>query len=123
MAHTANGRVPNPTSINYTHPHTKPTAPPSNIHASKKGFTSLTISWDALNVFTKNGDVKGYKIYYRGPGLAGTKSAIVLGKANCQYTITGLRQNSTYQFILQVINDIGPGPYSIFIPISTLPLR
>lgn len=40
---------------------TEPTAPPSNILASKKGVTSLTISWNALNVFTKNGDVKGYK--------------------------------------------------------------
>lgn len=40
---------------------TGPGAAPSNIYASTKGITSLTISWDALNVFTKNGDVKGYK--------------------------------------------------------------
>ncbi|XP_076101231.1 uncharacterized protein LOC143071030 [Mytilus galloprovincialis] len=107
--------------INYTHPHTKPAAAPSNIHASIKRITSLTISWDALNVFTKNGDVKGYKVYYRGPGLIGTQFATVPGEANREYTVTGLRPNSTYQFILQVVNDVGPGPYSGFIPISTLP--
>ncbi|VDI41029.1 Hypothetical predicted protein [Mytilus galloprovincialis] len=118
---TANGLVSNPTSINYTHPHTKPSAAPSNIHASQKGFTSLTISWDALDVYTKNGDVKGYRVYYRGPGLAGTKSATILGEANCQFTVNGLRPNSTYQFVLHAVNDVGPGRYSGFIP-STLPL-
>ncbi|XP_071170986.1 netrin receptor unc-40-like [Mytilus edulis] len=120
---TVNGLLSNPTFINYTHPHTRPSAAPSNIHASSKGITSLTISWDALNIFYKNGDVKGYKVYYRGPGFAGTKSANVIGEANRQFTISGLRPNSTYQFILQAINDVGGGKYSGLIPISTLPLR
>ncbi|VDI23774.1 Hypothetical predicted protein [Mytilus galloprovincialis] len=118
---TAIGIVSNPTSINYTHPHARPSYAPSNIHASVQEETSLTICWDALNVFTKNGDIKGYKIYYRGPGLTGTNSANILGEANRQYTITGLKPNSTYQFIVQVINDVGPGPYSAFIPIHTMP--
>ncbi|XP_063435974.1 mucin-2-like [Mytilus trossulus] len=119
---TVNGAVSNPTFINYTHPHTKPSAAPSNIHASTKGITSLTISWDAVDIFHKNGDVKGYKVYYRGPGLAGTKSANVIGESNRQFTVSGLRPNATYQFILQVVNDVGPGNYSGFIPITTLPL-
>ncbi|CAC5408804.1 unnamed protein product [Mytilus coruscus] len=120
---TANGEVSNPTSINYTHPHTKPGAPPSNIHVFKKDITSLTIAWNALDLFSKNGDVKGYQVYYRGPGLSGTKSVNVLGEANTQYTLTGLRPNSTYQFILRVINDVGGGPFSSFVPFSTLPLQ
>lgn len=40
---------------------TGPSSAPSNIHASVQEETSLTICWDALNVFTKNGDIKGYK--------------------------------------------------------------
>ncbi|CAG2241453.1 unnamed protein product [Mytilus edulis] len=58
---TANGIVSNPTSINYTHPSAHPSASPSNIHASVQGTTSLTITWDALGVLTKNGDIWGYQ--------------------------------------------------------------
>lgn len=64
-----------------------------------------------------------FRVYYRGPGFSGTKSANVIGEANRQFTLSGLRPNSTYQFILQAINDVGPGKYSSLIPISTLPLR
>lgn len=40
---------------------TEPTAAPTNIHASSQGITSLTVAWDAVNIFYKNGDVKGYQ--------------------------------------------------------------
>lgn len=63
------------------------------------------------------------RVYYRGPGLTGTKMANVVGESNRQFTVSGLRPNSTYQFILSAINDVGPGNYSGFIPIKTLPLR
>lgn len=64
-----------------------------------------------------------FRVYYRGPGLAGTKSASVVGEANRQFTVNGLLSNATYQFIVQVVNDMGPGKYSGLIPIKTLPLR
>ncbi|CAG2233925.1 unnamed protein product [Mytilus edulis] len=115
---TANGIVSNPTSINYTHPSAHPSASPSNIHASVQGTTSLTITWDALGVLTKNGDIWGYQ----GPGLTGTKRVTILGEDNRQYTITGLMPDSTYQFVVRVVNDVGAGPYSAFIPINTAPL-
>ena len=42
-------------------PKTEPSAAPGNIHASNTGITTLTVAWNPLSQYTKNGIIKGYQ--------------------------------------------------------------
>ncbi|GBP97600.1 Fibronectin type-III domain-containing protein 3a [Eumeta japonica] len=91
-----------------------PAAVPSAPQIKDFEFTSneATLRWSSPDC--NGSDIINYTIEYAERTIATEDNAT-------EYTITNLQPETSYKFRVQAINSIGPGPFSLFAKLTTLP--
>jgi hypothetical protein len=88
----------------------------SGLAASSITSTSITISWAAP---TSGGAVSGYSVLYR---VTGTTPWLLAGQTNgaLNLSVNGLQASTSYDFTVGTMNNIGTGPISSTLTVSTV---
>ncbi|XP_054742338.1 fibronectin type-III domain-containing protein 3A isoform X2 [Anastrepha obliqua] len=98
------------TSINARTPAAAPAAP----QIKDCEFTATEVSLNWTEPECNGAAITAYVIEY-------AERSITTPNTNPSYTVTGLMSETTYKFRLQAINSIGPGPFSAYAKLTTLP--
>ncbi|XP_053958160.1 uncharacterized protein LOC128863184 isoform X1 [Anastrepha ludens] len=98
------------TSINARTPAAAPAAP----QIKDCEFTATEVSLNWTEPECNGAAITAYVIEY-------AEGSITTPNTNPSYTVTGLMSETTYKFRLQAINSIGPGPFSAYAKLTTLP--
>ncbi|XP_017474782.1 PREDICTED: fibronectin type-III domain-containing protein 3A [Rhagoletis zephyria] len=98
------------TNINERTPAAVPAAP----HIKDCEFTATEVSLNWTEPECNGAPITAYTIEY-------SEKSITTTDTNTVYTVTGLLPETTYKFRLQAINKIGPGPFSAYAKLTTLP--
>ncbi len=72
--------------------------PAPTLHAARVGDTAAMVQWD----FTDVSDLAGFRLYSNGTLIADEKQ---LGRSVREYTMPGLRENSTYNFTVRAVSQ------------------
>ncbi|XP_074632006.1 uncharacterized protein LOC141890434 isoform X2 [Acropora palmata] len=73
-----------------------PSCPPTNIRLETVQSTNLLVRWDGLPQECENGQLGGYKVYYRRSYYWGVAYNVTAGPSDTQVMITGLNQLAEY---------------------------
>lgn len=100
-----------------------PSAKPGGVQAISAGPNNIVVQWQALAPAQQNGDLLGYKVYYKkisnssSSGVRTSRSAFsstfdIVPPEEQQYTIVGLQEFATYAIAVAAFNLAGDGPSS-----------
>ena len=75
--------------------------------------TSITASWQLPPADSRNGIVKGFKLFYNRKGSAGLPTTLTItdGQIRFKY-VAGLDKYSEYEFQVLAFTSVGDGPNS-----------
>ncbi|XP_078347645.1 protein sidekick-2-like isoform X2 [Oculina patagonica] len=98
-----------------------PSAAPSRVNPMVTGATSVTLTWGHVPSVGRNGQILGYKIYYRILGRQNTeKEKEVINGLIFSTALTGLESFVTYEFEILAYTKMGNGPRSTAVRATTL---
>ena len=75
--------------------------------------TSIRSSWQLPPVDSRNGIIKGFKLFYKKKGSSGSKSSELINDGNIvTKTVNGLLKYTEYEFQVLAFTSVGDGPKS-----------
>ena len=75
--------------------------------------TSIHASWQLPPVDSRNGIIKGFKLFYKKQGSSGSTSSELINDGNTfTKTVTGLLKYTEYEFQVLAFTSVGDGPKS-----------
>ena len=73
--------------------------------------TSIRASWQLPPEDSRNGIIKGFKLFYKKKGFAGSGSTDLINDGNTlTKTVTGLLKYTEYEFQVLAFTSVGDGP-------------
>lgn len=117
----------------YTFP-TVPTQPPTNVALLSKNETSFHLVWNPPDPWNRNGPIIGYVVAYHidTDGEEGELFAVIGGDFSLEFSknkkttvsdnqieITGLRPQTSYAVSVAAKTEVGEGPYSASLIVTT----
>ena len=76
---------------------------------------SITVTWDTIECIERNGILTGYTVVFQEPGWANVSSNTV----DRTFSATELTPFTNYTFQVAGVNDVGTGPFTDIITITT----
>ncbi|XP_065308715.1 protein sidekick isoform X2 [Dermacentor albipictus] len=95
-----------------------PTGSPRQLQLNSPSSTEITVSWAPPAESERNGELLGYKIFYKAEGDAEEAMEAVPATPTA-YTITDLRRFTKYSVQLLAFNPAGDGPRSQLLQVHT----
>ncbi|KAK8775217.1 hypothetical protein V5799_031434 [Amblyomma americanum] len=95
-----------------------PTGSPRQVHLESPSSTEVTVSWEPPPESERNGELLGYKIFYKAEGDTEEVMEAVPATPTA-YTITDLRRFTNYSVQLLAFNPAGDGPRSQLLQVRT----
>jgi hypothetical protein len=92
-----------------------PGSPPNNIKVNALSSRSISVTWDPPNVEQQHGVIRGYYIGYKIFGSASQfvyKTLEIREGTREEVILTGLKQATHYQIVVQAFNNKGAGMIS-----------
>ncbi|PFX30093.1 Down syndrome cell adhesion molecule-like [Stylophora pistillata] len=90
-----------------------PSLPPSGFTLTATTSSSISGSWQLPPEDSRNGMIKGFKLFYKKKGSLGPASMhLINNQATCTQEVTGLRENTEYEFQILPFTSVGDGPKS-----------
>ena len=75
--------------------------------------TSISASWKLPPEDSRNGIIKGIKLFYKNKGFAGSAITVPINDGNpLTKTVTGLVKYTEYEFQVLAFTSVGDGPKS-----------
>ena len=75
--------------------------------------TSIRASWQLLPADSRNGIIRGYKLFYKKKGSAGSPTRLIIhDEATLAKNVTGLDKFTEYEFQVLAFTSVGDGPRS-----------
>ena len=88
-----------------------PSSPPSALYLTAKTSTSITASWQIPPPCTRNGEITGFKFFYKKKDSAGSATMVPINSgATLTKDVTGLDKYTEYEFQVLAFTSIGDGP-------------
>ncbi|XP_068677449.1 uncharacterized protein [Montipora foliosa] len=88
-----------------------PSKPPSGFSVTTNTSTSVTSSWQLPPVDSRNGIIKGFKLFVRRRGFRNESHIILINNASSHTkVITGLDEFTEYEFQVLAFTSVGDGP-------------
>ena len=71
------------------------------------------MNWQLPPADSRNGNITGYKLFYRKKGSTASPTVLIIdGAATLTKTVTGLDENTEYEFQVLAFTLVGDGPWS-----------
>ncbi|KAK4323993.1 hypothetical protein Pmani_005348 [Petrolisthes manimaculis] len=113
VSYNAQGESPSSAPITVYVGEAVPTGNPQNIQAEALSSTEIKISWEPPEEQDKNGELLGYKIFYRSEeDPEGSEEIEVVGGSMRSYELLYLDMYTRYVITLLCFNPAGDGPKS-----------
>ncbi|PFX11764.1 Neuropilin-2 [Stylophora pistillata] len=94
-------------------PRAIPSQPPGGFTLTATSSTSITASWQLPPEDSRNGDITGYKLFYKKRGISGPASMQPINdQATRTQEVTGLGKFTEYEFQILAFTFVGDGPNS-----------
>ena len=94
--------------------HVAPTGAPSVVTPSMTS-RNITVTWDTIECIERNGLITNYTVVFQEEGGADVPGNIV----NRTFSATELTPFTSYTFQVAGVNDVGTGPYTNAITVTT----
>ncbi|XP_050687397.1 protein sidekick-like isoform X4 [Eriocheir sinensis] len=121
VAFNAQGESPSSAPITVYVGEAVPTGNPKNVIAAPLSSTEIKISWEPPEEEDKNGELLGYKIFYRSDkDPEGSDEIEVVGAATTTYELPYLDMYTQYIITILCFNPAGDGPKSEPVYVRTL---
>ena len=92
--------------ITYTYIYSlAPNGPPLNLSSVSNSSTSIYITWEAPDLYLRNGIIESYIIFYN--ASTGENKTITTNQTS--YMFENLQKYTNYTFAVQAVNQIGKG--------------
>ena len=83
--------------------------------------TSITASWQLPPADSRNGIIKGFKLYYSRKGSTGLPTTFTINNGQIRFKyVTGLDKYSEYEFQVLAFTSVGDGPKSSVVAERTM---
>ena len=90
-----------------------PSQPPSNFSLNAKSSTSIEASWQLPPVGSRNGNIKGFTLFYKEEGFTGSQTEVPINSTSTLVKdVTGLAKYTVYEFQVLAFTSVGNGPKS-----------
>ncbi|XP_022806637.1 uncharacterized protein LOC111343720 [Stylophora pistillata] len=87
-----------------------PSRPPSNFTVIGTSSTSVTASWQLPPADSRNGIIKGFKLFYKRKELSGAGTLFQINKeSTLSKNVTGLDKYTEYEFRVLTFTSVGDG--------------
>ncbi len=90
-----------------------PSEAPSKFSVTSKSSTSITATWELPLLGSRNGIIKGFKLYYKKKGSSGSQTMIPIN-SNLTLTkdVTSLAKYTEYELQVLAFTSVGDGKKS-----------
>ena len=90
-----------------------PSKAPSNFRLTRKNSTSIAAYWNLPPPDSRNGIVKGFRLFYKKKGAAGSsENEITVDESVRTEVVSGLKKYTEYEFQALAFTSAGNGPRS-----------
>ena len=90
-----------------------PSQPPNRFSLTAKTSTIIAASWELPPSESRNGIIKGFKLYYKKKGSSGpTTMEVANGESTRTKDVAGLAKYTEYEFQVLAFTSVGDGPNS-----------
>ncbi|PFX22499.1 Receptor-type tyrosine-protein phosphatase F [Stylophora pistillata] len=90
-----------------------PSRPPSNFYVTATSSTTVTASWQLPPVDSRNGIIKGFKVFYKRKDSSGSGIILTINsESTFKKNVTGLNKYTEYEFQVLAFTSVGDGPYT-----------
>ena len=90
-----------------------PSLPPSSFSVTGKASTIITASWQLPPADSRNGIIRGFKLFYKKKSSAGSPTMVSINSASTRIKdVTGLDKYMEYEFQVLTFTSVGDGPKS-----------
>ncbi|PFX23979.1 Receptor-type tyrosine-protein phosphatase F [Stylophora pistillata] len=90
-----------------------PSRPPSNFYVTATSSTTVTASWQLPPVDSRNGIIKGFKVFYERKDSSGSGIILTInGGSTFKKNVIGLHKYKEYEFKVLAFTFVGDGPYT-----------
>ncbi|XP_065827130.1 uncharacterized protein [Oscarella lobularis] len=111
-ASTAIGFGPSSSYYDFTTPEDVPDVPPSNVSLTNATNSSVTISWNAIPKYSRNGVLREYVVAYVASKSDESEKTVEVRGTETKVTLTDLLPYTSYVVKVSGRTNIGPGPVS-----------
>ncbi|KAL9950681.1 hypothetical protein ACROYT_G043216 [Oculina patagonica] len=113
LAFTSVGDGPNSSVLVERTKEDVPSQPPSNFSVTAKSSTSILVSWQLPPADSRNGIIKGFRLFYKKKGSVGTSNFVVISVGgNLTKVVSKLEMYTVYKFQVLAFTSVGDGPNS-----------
>ena len=90
-----------------------PSQAPSNFSLTAKTSTSIEASWQLPPPDSRNGNITGFKLFYKKKGSSGSSVQITINnRSTLAKVVTGLDKYTEYELEVLAFTSVGDGPKS-----------
>ena len=94
-------------------PFAVPSQAPTRFSLTAKSSTSIEASWQLPPAEDRNGNITGFKLFYKKKGSSGSSTQITIDSGSTlTKVVTGLDQYIEYEFEVLAFTSVGDGPNS-----------
>lgn len=93
---------------------TVPREAPANLTVTAASSTSITANWQLPLADARNGNIIGYKLFYKKKNAASSPTTVLRINDGAVHTktVTGLEKYTEYEFQVLAFTSVGDGPKS-----------
>ena len=97
-----------------------PSKAPSSFSLTAKTSTSIEASWQLPPADSRNGIIRGFKLFYKKKGSSGSSTQIkITSESTRTKVVTGLDEYTEYEFQVLAFTSVGDGPNGTVISLRT----
>ena len=97
-----------------------PSQAPSSFSLTAKTSTSIEASWQLPPANSRNGIIRGFKLFYKKKGSSGSSTKIKINSESTRtQVITGLDKYTEYEFQVLAFTSVGDGPNGTVMSVRT----
>ena len=97
-----------------------PSQAPSNFSVTARTSTSIEASWQLPPADSRNGIIRGFKMFYKKKGSAGSSTQRKINSISTRtQVVTGLEKYTEYEFQVLAFTSVGDGPNGTLMSVQT----
>ena len=97
-----------------------PSQAPTSFTVAAQTSTSISASWQLPPEDSRNGIIKGFKLFYKKKGFAGSAITVLINDRNTlTKTVTGLLKYTEYELQVLAFTSVGDGTKSFVNTVRT----
>ena len=97
-----------------------PSQAPTSFSLTAKTSTSIEASWQSPPADSRNGIIRGFKLFYKKKGSSGSSTQIkITSESTRTKVVTGLDEYTEYEFQVLAFTSVGDGPNGTVMSVRT----